>query len=262
MTETTIRPNRFRINKPQQEEVINEVEVIEEENIQEEGEIEEVVTQPIVTKRTRTIKQEEVVKLPSVKSVVKPVNSIPKKPGLFKQRKVEKVIEVIEEDLSTIVGKDYLEVLATIYSDYLDTLTDEVEDDTPIKDIIEKGNIKLVLETLEECFNKEIFPNYDKVKFLGSVFEKKLSSKNFRKAPNTRENTYIFSEGNLKVRYNHDLENDSSRAYFNMNEEGEVESIEKVTIKGSKKEVVEITDGSLDYLIPELQKYITKQQAE
>jgi hypothetical protein len=257
MTETTIRPNRFRTNKPQQEEVITEVEVVEEDEI-----INDVSTTDNIIKRTRNIKKEEVVKVeeiePEVKSVVKPASSIPRKFNFsFVKPKVERIVEPVVE-VNEITGKNYLEVLANEYAEYLESCTEKAENDLLIKEVLDSSLSLLFIKTLEDCFKTKIFPKYDKVDFFGSTFEKHVTTPNFRKSPSTKTNkdrqvSFIYTEGDIKVTYLNKLDSDSLRAYFYLDEDGNIDRIESVN---KKKEVTAVTDGSLDYLIPSLEKYI------
>jgi hypothetical protein len=267
MTETTIRPNRFRTNKPQQEEVITEVEVVEEEMTQEDEDeiINAVSTTDNTTKRTRTIKKEEVVEVeenePEVKSVVKPASSVPRKLGYFVKPKVERVVEPVVE-VNEITGKDYLDKLSELFVQYAEendiVIESQTEDGEVIATGINKDLSELLLSSFEDFFANNILPKYDKVDFFNSRFEKHIAVPNFRKsAPSKTKNdgqdSYIYSEGDTKTVFQLKLESSPNRAYLYVNEDSEVERIERVN---DKKETTEVTDGSLDYLIPELEKYI------
>ena len=270
MTQTTIRPNRFRTNKPQQEEVITEVEVVEEEMTQEEeDEIINVVSNTDnTTRRTRNIKQEEVVEVgeikQEVKSVVKPASSIPRRVGYFVKPKVERVVEKPVE-INHIIGRDRLEVLAKLFEKYTEeneiVIESQTEDGEIIATAINSDLSELLLSSFEDFFANTILPKYDKVDFFNSTFEKHVTLPNFRKSPSTKTNkdgqeSFIYTEGDIKVTYLNKLDSDSLRVYFYLDEDGNIDRIENIN---KKKEVTTVTDGSLDYLIPSLEKYIESQ---
>jgi len=267
MTETTIRPNRFRTNKPQQEEIINEIEVVEEEITQEEEDeiLDTVSHSDNTTKRTRTIKKEDVVEVeenePEVKSVVKPASSIPRRVGYFVKPKVERVVEKPVE-VNHITGKDRLEVLAKLFEKYTEeneiVIESQTEDGEIIATAINSDLSELLLSSFEDFFLDEVFSKYDKVDFFGSTFEKHVLAPNYRKSATTKtkkdgQDSFIYSEGGVKLTYQNKLESESLRAYFYLDDTREVERIETIN---SKKEITEVTDDSLDYLILGLEEYI------
>lgn len=264
----TVQRKRFGTPKIQEEVVVDNQENLEEDLTEEqEDKIINAVSQSSDGKRIRTpkkeiIQEEEVImeEKEEVKatSVVQPYNkSTPPKFNYFQKRKVEKVIKEVEET-NTITGKDSNEVLASLYVEYLSTLEDETEDGTLIKDIIKPETCLLFLETFQEFFTTNIFPKYDKVKFLGSVFNKHKANPNFRKSAPTKidkdgQTSYIYSEGDVKTTFQLELESSPNRAYIYVDDDNEVDYIERVD---EKKQTTEVTDGSLDHLIPELKKYI------
>lgn len=267
MTETTIKPRRFGNTKPQIEEVITEVEVVEEEMTQEEEDeiINVVSTTDNITKRTRNIKKEEVVEVeeiePEVKSVVKPASSVPRKLGYFVKPKVERVVEPVVE-VNEITGKDYLDKLSELFVQYAEendiVIESQTEDGEVIATGINKDLSELLLSSFEDFFFNNILSKYDKVDFFNSTFEKHVTTPNFRKSPSTKTNkdgqeSFIYTEGDIKVTYLNKLDSDSLRVYFYLDEEGNIDRIENIN---KKKEVTTVTDGSLDYLIPSLEKYI------
>lgn len=266
MTETTIKPRRFG-TKPKQEEVINEIEVVEDEVIeeQEEEEIAEVVSKPNIRKAKNTIQEETMEeKEPEVKSVVKPASSIPRRVGYFVKPKVERVVEKPVE-LNQIVGKDRLEVLAKLFEKYTEenniVIESQIEDGEIIATAINSDLAELLLSSFEDFFVDEVFSKYDKVDFFASTFEKHVTTPNYRKSPSTKtkkdeQDSFIYTEGDIKVTYQNKLESESLRAYFYLDEVGDIERIENVN---KKKEITVVTDGSLDYLIPGLEKYIESQ---
>ncbi len=256
----TIKPNRFRTQqKPQQvEEVVDDIEVVEDEVI-EEQEVVELVSKPSIRKPKNIIQEETIEeKQEQVTSVVKPVGSVPKKPGFFK-RKVERVQKEVEET-NVITGKDSLEALAKMYAEYLESLEDETEDGRLVKDIIDPNLSLLFLDTFQEMFTTKIFPNYNKVEFLGSLFEKKESTTHYRKFAPAKIKTdgmgYMYYESDTKVKFEHTLPSDSLlKVYFFTDEDDEIIKIQKV----ENKKAVDVVDNSLDYLIPGLEKYIESQ---
>lgn len=256
MTETTIKPRRFG-TKPKQEEIISEIEVLEDEVIEEE--IVEVVSKPNIRKSKNIIQEETMEeKQEQPKGVVKQPSYVPKQLSLCK-RKVERVQKEIEET-NVITGKDSLETLAKMYAEYLESLEDETEDGRLVKDIIDPNLSLLFLDTFQEMFTTKIFPNYNKVEFLGSVFEKKESTTHYRKFAPAKIKTdgmgYMYYESDTKVKFEQTLPSESLlKVYFFTDENDEIVNIQKV----ENKKAVDVTDNSLDYLIPDLVKYIESQ---
>jgi len=198
---------------------------------------------------------------PEVKSVVKPASSIPRRVGYFVKPKVERVVEKPVE-VNHITGKDRLEVLAKLFEKYTEeneiVIESQTEDGEIIATAINSDLSELLLSSFEDFFLDEVFSKYDKVDFFGSTFEKHVLAPNYRKSATTKtkkdgQDSFIYSEGGVKLTYQNKLESESLRAYFYLDDTREVERIETIN---SKKEITEVTDDSLDYLILGLEEYI------